>query len=356
MLIDGHIHFDSVHNYEKLMADMKRFGAEQFCILVIERINSDSNSFRQAEGIWLKLQEPDRAFLFGGLDYSGFTDNEKRQPKVPLVDQVQMMIDAGFDGLKMLTGKPNVRHALDHPLDGPAFVPMLNKLEQTQFPVLWHVGDPPEFWDKNAVPQWAREKGWWYESDIPPKAQIDREIAAVLMAHPRLNLILPHFFFLSDRLEDAAKLLQTHPNVYIDLAPGVEMLHNFTKNRTAAREFFIRFADRIIFGTDIGMANHTTSPERGGMVRRFLETDDVFPVPEDPAMTPDDRPDLHGIKLPADAFAKITSINFHRFVGRKKPRPFNHAKLREMVLTLGEDIKRRGGDDSVIGLILKQLR
>jgi hypothetical protein len=59
------------------------------------------------------------------------------------------------------------------------------------------------------------------------------------------------------------------------------------------------------------------------MVRRFLETDDVFPVPEDPAMTPDERPDLHGFKLPADVLRKIMSANFHRVVKRESPKPLD---------------------------------
>ena len=74
-------------------------------------------------------------------------------------------------------------------------------------------------------------RGWWYEPPIPPKEQIDREIAAVFARHPRLNLILPHFFFLSDQLEKAARLLERYPGFYLDLAPGVEMLHNFTSVR-----------------------------------------------------------------------------------------------------------------------------
>src|SRR5690606_23206726 len=95
----------------------------------------------------------------------------------------------------------------------------------------------------------------------------------------------------------------------------VEMLHNFTKSRAAAREFFIAFADRILLGTDTGLLDHATSPDRGVMVRRFLESDDRFPVPEDPAMTPDDRPDLHGLGLPAGVVEAIGRRNFERIVG-----------------------------------------
>ena len=42
------------------------------------------------------------------------------------------------------------------------------------------------------------------------------------------------------------------------------------------------------------------------MIRRFLETDDVFDVPDDPAMTPDDRPPLRGIALPREVLERST--------------------------------------------------
>ena len=58
------------------------------------------------------------------------------------------------------------------------------------------------------------------------------------------------------------------------------------------------------------------------MIRRFLETDDVFPVPDDPAMTPDERPPLRGIALPREALRLIYSENFRRVVG-DRPRPLS---------------------------------
>jgi hypothetical protein len=92
------------------------------------------------------------------------------------------------------------------------------------------------------------------------------------------------------------------------------MFHNFTADHAASREFFVRYADRIIFGTDFGMGCGW-GRDRGMMIRRFLETDDVFDVPEDPAMTPDDRPPLRGLGLPRDVLRKIYGDNFRRVVG-----------------------------------------
>jgi predicted TIM-barrel fold metal-dependent hydrolase len=260
--------------------------------------------------IELKRRLPNDVFLFGGLDFKS---------GVPYEQQLQELIDLGCDGLKLLIGKPDRRKALGFALDSDVLKPMLALAERTQFPVLWHVGDPPEFWSESTAPLWARQRGWWYESTHPTKQQLDAEIARVFAAHPNLNLILPHFFFLSDRLANAAALLEKHSSYNIDLAPGVEMYHNLTARHADARRFFIEHADRIIFGSDFGMSCGW-SRDRGMMIRRFLETSDSFDVPDDPAMAPDPRPPLRGLALPRNVLRKIYRDNFCRVVG-SSPRP-----------------------------------
>jgi predicted TIM-barrel fold metal-dependent hydrolase len=314
-IIDGHVHCYERHRTDQLLSDIRYTGARQFNALVTGRGRWDPHGRQLDNAFELKRLYPEQAFVFGGLDFRGIGGGGTG-PAVPLDQQLQELIDVGCDGLKLLIGKPDQRKWLGAALDSDVFEPFLALAEETRFPVLWHVGDPPEFWSEHTVPRWARQRGWWYDATHPKKDQIDAEIASVFRRHPRLNLILPHFFFLSDRLD--AAVLEAHPTYTLDLAPGVEMLHNFTANRDAARAFFIRFADRIL-GTDFGMTCGWHR-DRGTMIRRFLETDEPFDVPDDPAMAPDDRPPLRGIALPRDVLAKIYAANFRRVVG-PAPRP-----------------------------------
>jgi predicted TIM-barrel fold metal-dependent hydrolase len=201
-------------------------------------------------------------------------------------------------------------------MDGELYAALFAHLEAEGIPLLWHVADPPEFWTRDAVPLWARQQNWWYDESFPPKEQLDAECLHVLRRHPGLKVILAHFFFLSQDLPAADRLLDELPNVHLDLAPGVEMFHNVSRDPEAARAFFVRRADRILYGTDIGAAQHRTGPKRGWMVRHWLETDDVFDVPDDPLMTPDDRPALRGIALGEAELERIYAANFLRILGR----------------------------------------
>lgn len=317
-IIDGHVHCYERGQLARLIADIRYTGARQFCVLVTDRMNGEGSA-QWDNAMLLKRAYPRNAFVFGALDFRAVVEDRQIEPDVPFVQQLLDLMAAGCDGLKLLIGKPDRRKAIGFPLDSPLLEPVLSLAEQTRFPVLWHVGDPPEFWNERTVPRWARERGWWYDQTHPSQSQLEAEMARVLARHPTLNLILPHFFFLSDRLNDAAGLLERYPAYALDLAPGIELYHNLTARRDDARAFFIRFADRIIFGSDFGLPCGW-SRQRGMMIRRFLETDDVFPAPDDPAMQPDDRPPLRGLALPRDVLAQIYAGNFRRRVGAT-PRP-----------------------------------
>lgn len=336
MIVDCHVHFGGVDLYDKMLADHERTGVDRFNIVVTPCMGAEGEQPKLAHALWFKRRRPDSVYVFGGLDYSGMVDRGRDEPDVPLVDQLERIMALGCDGLKMLCGKPDTRKAIGQPLDGPLYEPLLARLEETRFPLLWHIADPPEFWNPQAVPLWAKQQNWWYDSSFPTKQQIDREAHSAFERHPGLNLILAHFFFISQDLETAASFLDNYPDFHFDLAPGVEMYHNFTQRRDETREFFIQYSDRILYGTDIGAGRHCTGPKRGWMVRHWLETLDEFDVPDDPLMTPDDRPPLRGIGLPADALEKIYAANFHRILGHAGPAPLNNAAVAELIGGLGE--------------------
>jgi len=335
MIIDCHVHFGGVDLHDKMLADQERTGVDRFNIVVTPVLGEASDPGKFADALWFKRRHPDSVYVFGGLDYTGLFDAGRDDPDVPLLEQLERIMALGCDGLKMLCGKPDSRKVIGRPLDGVLFEPLLARLEETRFPLLWHIGDPPEFWNPEAVPLWAKQQNWWYDASFPTKQQIDHEAHAAFEKHPGLNLILAHFFFLSQDLAAAGALLDAYPNLHFDLAPGVEMYHNFTRRPDEARAFFVRYADRILYGTDIGAGRHCTGPRRGWMVRHWLETAEEFEVPDDPLMTPDDRPPLQGIGLDADALEKIYAGNFHRILGRTEPAPLDSRAVDELIAKAG---------------------
>jgi predicted TIM-barrel fold metal-dependent hydrolase len=231
----------------------------------------------------------------------------------------------GCDGLKMIEGKPTSRQRMNVPVTDPYFEDYWARVEELGLPVVWHVNDPEEFWEPEKLPVWARERGWGYGPQDVRKEELYAEVDEVLARHPRLKLIFAHFYFLSADLPRATRFLEEHPTTHLDLAPGVEMLYNTSKNPDAGRDFFTRHAGRIVFGTDI--SDGLTVEEgrfRAGIVYRWLETQDTFRMPKgaDFLLGPPEDGVVRGMSLPTDVLNRIYRTNFTRLAGAQ-PKPLN---------------------------------
>jgi predicted TIM-barrel fold metal-dependent hydrolase len=273
-----------------------------------------------------KARNPENIYLFAGLDYTFLAADYDLSLARTLPKQIDNLIAMGCDGIKMINGKPNARKAAGIGLDSPVYANYFAHLDAVGLPVLWHVNDPEEFWDPAAAPEWATGPGWIYNESFPTKESLYKEAHHVLEHHPNLTLIFAHFHFLSADLPRLEAMLERYPKLCIDLAPGIEMFHNFTANLDAARDFFLRWQDRIIFGTDLVEDSPTS---RIWVTRNCLESDETFHVPTDERLFwPDHRTTLRGLALPKDVLEKIYVGNFTRLAGFR-PKPLNMPVVRE---------------------------
>ncbi|MCY3021486.1 MAG: amidohydrolase family protein, partial [Planctomycetota bacterium] len=315
---DAHVHLWAAAEEARLLELAAATGSDRMGIAcVIERSIVNANPAAWAA----KAEHPGRFYVFGGLDHSQHWSGGRAKGP-PLVEQVDLLRAIGCDGIKMLENKPATRKELDVPVDGDYFAAYFARVEQTGFPVLWHVADPEEFWDPALTPKWARAKGWGYDGTFVKKERLYAEVERVLARHPLMRVIFAHFFFLSADLPRAATLLERFPGVHLDLAPGIELLYNLSKNLPATRAFFTKYADRIVYGTDI--SSHNTLAEgkaRAGIVTRWLESDEEYRVPPeaDFLLGPPEDGIIKGLKLAPDVVAKICRGNCEGLLGTPRP-------------------------------------
>jgi len=320
---DCHVHLGGLAEIDRLVEIRVHLGVDRMNLVCIVDPRTGSG---HAQGLCAKARSPDTFYCFGGLNHArAVSDGRVAAPS--LAEQVDRLIQAGCDGIKLIEGKPTSRRKLPFPLDGEYYADFFAAVEQRDVPLLWHVADPEEFWDRRTAPQWAVKRGWTYGPEDVPKEQLYAEVAGVLGRHPGLRVIFAHFYFLSADLPRATAFLRQHPNVKIDLAPGIELLFNLSRDPAGAREFFQAHQDRIVFGTDISSgAEPDQAAARAGLLRRFLETDETFTVPghADDLLEPAGKAEVHGLNLPADVLEKIYSGNFESFAGAA-PRPIDRA-------------------------------
>jgi len=345
-VIDSHVHFGAVDQIPEVLELMDRAGVSQFGVVVtihFERINLNPPAFQ------FKARHPDRVYLFGGLDYSGVLTPADPALTLSLADQVDRLMALGCDGIKTRSGKPTIYRELGLPMDSDVYAGLYARAEERGVPIVWHVGDPQEFWDEDRIPSWARERGWLYDESYPAIESLYSQVDNVLARHPALTVIFAHFYFLSAQLPRAAALLDRYPNVYLDVTPGVEMYLNFTAQWEATRDFFLKYQDRLIFGSDSGASaalydrphlDIVRDLASIRMVRAFLETGETFPVPLVGYPTATDWPPLRGLELPQEVLTKLYTGNFQRLVG-PSPKPLDMELMQEELGRLEAQIRAR---------------
>lgn len=347
----------SLDHESQLLASCEATDLNQMNLVSIQK---EAEGQGLAQSLYMKAMYPERFFVSAGLNHAEkLTAGEVSTPR--LAEQVDEFVAMGCDGIKMIEGKPTSRQKMDVPVDALYFAEYWARVEELGLPIVWHVNDPEEFWDPDTLPDWAQARDWGYGPDDVTKEQLYAEVDNVLARYPNLNVIFAHFYFLSADLARAARFLDAHPTVRFDLAPGIEMLHNLSVDVDASRDFFIRYADRIVFGTDIASAmNPTESKVRAGLVIRWLETEDGFRVPEtvDSRLGVPEDGVIQGMDLPDETLQAIYRGNFVGMYG-SEPRTLNvdpAIEACERIAAIAEAMAGTPADETESGRVAKLLR
>lgn len=264
----------------------------------------------------------ENTFAYGGYIYPSYPARAEDMENMSFETQYGELMEIGFDGIKMLEGKPNLYKMVGNPLDSEFFDGIFEKMEKDGTYILMHALDPECFWTDASEERVS--KGWYYgDGTYPTSEELYRQVDAILEKHPKLNLCLAHFFFLSENPEKLSAMLDKYENLMVDITPGGEMYIGFEKRPEYYKEFFKKYADRIAFGTDMDFPVYM---EAGIWLcdrqYRYFATDEAI-------MSFDDH-EIKGISLPKEYLQKIFSDNLLSKLGGK-PKEINKAALRKYI-------------------------
>jgi predicted TIM-barrel fold metal-dependent hydrolase len=218
-------------------------------------------------------QNPGRFIIFTNIDFNnfgeeGWTDRTLKE----LEDDVK----TGANGLKIyknlgLTLKDSNGNRVladDERLD-----PIWQKCGELGIPVLIHTGEPFQFWqpqDKNNE-RWLelKQKPNRYRNPkiYPPWEQVMEEQHNVFREHSNTIFINAHLGWLGNNLAKLGELMDEIPNMYTEIGA---VLAELGRQPRFAREWFIKYQDRIMFGKD------SWNPEEYYVYFRVLETEDEY--------------------------------------------------------------------------------
>lgn len=201
--------------------------------------------------------------------------------------------------------------------------PILDYLVKNHIPLLGHNGEPKECW--MPLEEMTFNQGYYgshpeYHMYLHPeypsyKNQIDAR-DHMLEKHPDLIFMGAHLGSLEWSLDELAQRLDKFPNMCVDLTRMSNLKLHTLNNLKKTREFFIKYQDRLIYGTD-SQINAASNPEefKKDIHDRWLK-DWNFYVTDD-KINLENFGDLEGLKLPTEVIDKIYLKNALRLLGLK---------------------------------------
>ncbi|NCO36082.1 MAG: amidohydrolase family protein [Armatimonadetes bacterium] len=196
------------------------------------------------------------------------------------------------------------------PVDDARLEPIFRRVEEMGLPTLIHVSDPEGFFipmdeTNEHYPVLQEFPSWAFQDSFFSKNELLEQRNRLIARHPKMNFILPHVANSPEDLDRVASWLDTYSNTYIDISARVDELG---RQPYTARDFFIEYQDRILFGIDM--------PVSEGAYRayfRFLETrDEYFEYPDYLGRWGHCRWRIYGLDLPDEALRKVYHENAER--------------------------------------------
>lgn len=197
-------------------------------------------------------------------------------------------------------------------IDDARFDPIWDVCGELGLAVIMHTADPSAFFDpideKNErYEELSRRPDWSFHGGrFPTRDSLHAARNRVIERHPKTQFIAAHLGNDGEDLAQAGEWLEKFPNLHVEIASRISELG---RQPYSAREFFIKHADRILFGTD------GPWPEaRLSCYWRFLETyDEYFAYSERP-FPPQGLWQIYGIGLPDDVLRKVYHENAARLL------------------------------------------
>lgn len=282
---------------------------------------------------------------FTGLD---FEEASKPGYGARMAEALVAAKNAGAKGIKIYKALGLEYQGPDGKLlkiDDPGLDPVFEKAAELKLPVAIHSGDPQVFWQepspKNerfdellAHPEWSFYDAY-KRGAVPSWRELYDAFLRRVARHPKTIFIGVHFGNAPEEPALVAQALDKYPNLYIDTAARLPAIGRSDANHSPEklRAFFIKYQDRILFGTDTALSRGGTPAMFGSVgtdppteadgdrffdsTYRYFETADT----DIPSPTPiQGKWTISGVNLPVEVLEKIYFKNAERLLGVTAPK------------------------------------
>jgi len=297
-IFDAHTHIGSIEQTSKMIAIEDEYSVSKQIGIV-----HDKDGFQQA-----KEQYPGR-FVYA--KYLSLSDIARYNVE-PVLDEISNLLDQGYSIAKSWFG-PRWRDFIknvskDFRINHSKLDPIYEALEDNNIPLIIHIGDPDTYY----ASQYKDSEKYGLKGDHL------QELEDVFIRHNKLRVQVPHLGAQPEihRLPNLSRWMDMYPNVVVDTASSRWMARELSKDPKKAREFMLRYSDRVLFGTDVSAGRGERDYFSGRYIaQRILwetvERDTPLPIPDADTVNIGGT-FINGLDLPLDVLRKLYWENANR--------------------------------------------
>jgi predicted TIM-barrel fold metal-dependent hydrolase len=271
-VVDIHSHQPTPITPEQFYKVVQGMDANNLRVLV-NLSGGYGDRLRQGLDAIAKSPHKDRMVLFANVNFEGVGTAGWSQKAAA---QLEGDIKAGARGLKIFKDLGlRIRKADGSRLkvDDPDLDPVWDVCGRLGVPVLIHTAEPQEFFEPIDVKneRWlelALFKDRRYPAgEFPRFEELLAERDRMFRKHPKTTYIGAHFAYRANDLVKAQEMLDTMPNVHLEVAA---ILAELGRQPKAAHDFFVKNQNRVLFGKD------SFQPDEYPYYWRTFETGDEY--------------------------------------------------------------------------------
>ncbi|MCE4556986.1 amidohydrolase [Pelomonas sp. P8] len=317
--IDAHLH---LHNPAPAFLQAAR--RQKFKVLTINVDYPDFPPIDEQQRVAIELQ---RQFPLDVAWAATFSVDGSDQPGwlAATRERVDASLKAGAVGVKVWK---NIGMSLRNAggqlvmIDDARFAPLFDDFTKRGIRLLGHQGEPHNCWlpleqmTVNNDREYFKAHPQYHMALHPEMPSWEQQMDArdrMVAAHPGLHFIGVHLASMERNVDELAAFLDRFPDAVVDVAARIGQLqYQSQRDRERVRRFFIKYQDRLIYGSDMsqepGQDGAALGREAEAVWRmhwRYFNTADTFKVSDL------DRP-VQGLALPKAVVDKLYRTNAER--------------------------------------------
>nr|MDD6335168.1 amidohydrolase family protein [bacterium] len=298
-VIDAHNHLRSVTDAAELVDKMDAFN-----IATIVDLDGTYHGGFDAQMKKLVEPYPDRFRVLCQVDMDQIDDPDFGRNMARHIEECVKRGAAGVKFHKTMVGL-KARDKDGHYVkpDDERLRPIFEQAAKLDVPVLIHVADPVAFFEptdeNNERYEELFEHPTWtyYNVGTPGFYELLEAQERMLEQNRETTFVVAHIGSYAENLAAVSKMLDRHPNMYVDTA---ERIAELGRQPYSSRDFIMKYADRVLYGTDLVPNAHNTSYNY-----RFFETKDEYFPYNTLEEHNQGRWMIYGIYLPDDVLHKV---------------------------------------------------